>query len=58
VEAGFLTPRSGYGAYVLVIDRDKEMIYGGGVGSVWGGFDQTVEALEGGELKIAWRRGF
>ena len=53
-----MTPRSGYGAYVLVIDRDKEMIYGGGVGSVWGGFDQTVEALEGGELEIARRRGF
>jgi hypothetical protein len=53
-----LIPSDGYGAYALVIDRGKEIIYRGGVGSVWGGFDQTVEALEGGELKIAQRRGF
>jgi hypothetical protein len=53
-----LTPSDGYGAYVLVIDRDREIIYGGSVGSVRGGFDQTVEALEGGELEIARRRGF
>jgi hypothetical protein len=43
---------------VLVIACGKEMIYGGGVGSVWGGFDQTVEALEGGELEIVRKRGF
>jgi hypothetical protein len=53
-----LTPSDGYSAYVLVIDRGQEMIYGGGVGSVCGGVDQTVEAVGGGELKIAQRRGF
>jgi hypothetical protein len=53
-----LTLSDGYGAYVLVIDRGKEMIYGGGVGSAWGGVDQTVEAVGGEELEIARRRGF
>jgi hypothetical protein len=43
---------------VLVIACGKEIIYGGGVGSVWGGVYQTVEAVGGGELEIAQRRGF
>jgi hypothetical protein len=53
-----LTPNDGYGVYVLVIDRGKEMKYGGSVGSVWGGVDSTVEAVGDGELEIAQRRGF
>jgi hypothetical protein len=43
---------------VLVIDRGKEMIYGGGVGSAWGGVDQTATVVGGGELEIMQRRGF
>jgi hypothetical protein len=43
---------------VLVIDCGKKIIYGGCVGSVRGGVYQTVEALEGGELEIARKRGF
>jgi len=58
MEAGFLTPSDRYGAYALVIDRGKEMKYGGVGGSVWGGVDLTVEAVEGGELEITQRRGF
>jgi hypothetical protein len=34
------------------------MNYGGGGGSIWGDVDMTVEAVEGGELEIAWRRDF
>ena len=43
---------------MLVIDLGKEMKYGGDEGSAWGGVDQTVEVVRGGELKIARRRGF
>ena len=32
--------------------------YGGGVGSVWGGVDLTLEVVGGEELKIVRRRGF
>jgi hypothetical protein len=53
-----LTPSDGYGAHALVIGRGKEIMYGGGGGSVWGGVDPTVEAVGGGELEIAWRWGF
>jgi hypothetical protein len=53
-----LTLSDGYGAYVLIIDRGKEMIYGGGVGSAWGGLDQTAKVVGGEELEIARRRGF
>jgi hypothetical protein len=55
---GFLTPNDGYGVYALVIDRDEEIKCGGDVGSVWDGVDPTVEAVGGGELEIAQRRGF
>jgi predicted lipoprotein with Yx(FWY)xxD motif len=57
-KGGVLTPNDGYGVYALVIDRDKEMKCGGGVGSVWGGVDSTVEAVGDGELEIAQGRGF
>jgi hypothetical protein len=53
-----LTLSDRYGTYALVIDRSKEMKYGGGEGSAWGGVDLTVEAVGGGELEIAWRQGF
>jgi hypothetical protein len=33
-KGGVLTPNDGYGVYALVIDRDKEIKCGGGVGSV------------------------
>ena len=52
-----MTLSDGYGVHALVIDRGKEMKYGGVEGSVWDGVDLTVEVVEGEELEIAWRRG-
>ena len=43
---------------MLIIDRSKELKYGGSVGSVWGGVDLTVEAVGDGELEITQRWGF
>jgi hypothetical protein len=53
-----LTLSDGYGTYMLVIDCGKEMKYGEGVGSGWGGLDRTAKAVGGEELEIARRRGF
>ena len=48
----------GYGACALVIGRGNDTKYVGGGGSTWGDVDMTVEAVGGGELEIARRRGF
>jgi hypothetical protein len=50
-------PSDGYGVYAFVIDHGKEIKYGGGVESAWGGIDLTVEVMEGEELKIMQRVG-
>jgi hypothetical protein len=53
-----LSPSDGYGVHTLVIGHGKEIKYGGGGGSVWGGVDPTVEVAGGGKVEIARRGGF
>jgi hypothetical protein len=49
---GLLALSDRYGVYMLIINCGKEIKFEGVRGSVWGGVDQTIEVVEGEELKI------